>query len=178
MVLAGFGMYAATVNLVPLFTSRGESNTAGAIALALCGAGQLLGRLGYGRFSARFGPGSRTVAVLALGALMTALLAVVSGPAALVMVLGAGAGAVRGVYTLLQATAVSDRWGTARFGTLNGLFSAPLTLAIALAPFGGTGLAALFGGYGTAFAILAALVALGALLATSGRVRRAGAAPG
>ena len=57
------------------------------------------------------------------------------------------AGAARGIFTLLQATAVTDRWGTAYYGRLNGVLSAPSTLATALAPWAGAALAVPLGGY-------------------------------
>ena len=47
------------------------------------------------------------------------------------------AGAARGIFTLLQATAVTDRWGTAYYGRLNGVLSAPSTLATAARAVGG-----------------------------------------
>lgn len=47
MTLAAFGLYGATINLVPLLTSRGIGNTLAATVLGLIGAGQVLGRLGY-----------------------------------------------------------------------------------------------------------------------------------
>ena len=76
----------------------------------------------------------RGVVVLALTAAATALLAVVPGPAALLIAAAMLAGAARGVFTLLQATAISDRWGAAHYGRLNGLLSAPALPATALGP--------------------------------------------
>ena len=67
-------------------------------------------------------------------------------------------GAVRGACTLLQATAVADRWGTSRYGTLSGFFAAPITAATALAPWAGTALAEAVGGYPAAAGVFAALV--------------------
>ena len=61
------------------------------------------------------------------------------------------AGAARGVFTLLQATAISDRWGAAHYGRLNGLLSAPALLATALAPWAGAALAQTLGGYPAVF---------------------------
>ena len=75
------------------------------------------------------------------------------------------AGAARAVFTLLQATAISDRCGTVHYGRLNGLLSAPTLIATALAPWAGTALAQTFGGYPAVFAALAGLSALGAVLA-------------
>ena len=63
------------------------------------------------------------------------------GPAALLIAAAMLAGAARGVFTLLQATAITDRWGAAHYGRLNGLLSAPVLLATALSPWAGAALA-------------------------------------
>jgi predicted MFS family arabinose efflux permease len=165
MVLAAFGMYAATVDLVPLVTSQGTGNTPAAAALALVGAGQVAGRLGYAALARRTSPRGRTMVILTAGAVTIALFAV-----ALL------AGAARGTYTLLQATAVSDRWGIRDFPTVNGIFSAPTTIAMAVAPAGGALLAAQFGSYPAAFYLLAGLTFTGAALAA--RTRAGCPAPG
>jgi hypothetical protein len=111
------------------------------------------------------------VAIVAAGAGAVALLAAIPGPAAIVICVVIVAGCVRGVFTLLQATAISDRWGTRQFATLNGVFSAPTTSAMALAPAGGALFAELMGGYPAAFWLLAALVFTGALTAIGTRAQ-------
>ena len=107
----------------------------------------------------------RGVVVLALTAAATALLAVLPGPAVLLIAAAMLAGAARGVFTLLQATAISDRWGAAHYGRLNGLLSAPALLATALAPWAGAALAQTLGGYPAVFGLLAGLGVLAAVLA-------------
>ncbi|WSC74829.1 hypothetical protein OG830_36555 [Streptomyces sp. NBC_00121] len=57
--------------------------------------------------------------------------------------------------TLLQATAITDRWGATHYGRLSGLLAAPATTAAALAPFAGAVLAAPLGGYSRLFVLLA-----------------------
>ena len=104
--------------------------------------------------------------ILALTAIATALLAVLPGPVALLIAAAMLAGAARGVFTLLQATAITDRWGAVHYGRLNGLLSAPALLATALAPWAGAALAQVLGGYPAVFAVLAGLAALAAVLAT------------
>ena len=89
----------------------------------------------------------------------------VARPVALVLVVSLVAGVARGIYTLLQATAVSDRWGTYRFGTLNGILHTPVVLAIALAPWAGAALAGPLGGFPAVFGVLAAIGAVGAAAA-------------
>ena len=103
--------------------------------------------------------------VLALVAVTTALLAVLPGPAMLLIAAAMLAGAARGVFTLLQATAISDRWGPAHYGRLNGLLSAPAMLATALAPWAGAALAQSLGGYPAVFFLLSGLAAVSVLLA-------------
>ncbi len=105
------------------------------------------------------------VLVLALTALATALLAALPGPAVLLIAAAMLAGAARGVFTLLQATAISDRWGAAHYGRLNGLLSAPAMLATALSPWAGAALAQTLGGYPAAFVVFAGIAGLAALLA-------------
>ena len=48
--------------------------------------------------------------------------------------IGIVAGAVRGAQTLVQASAVADRWGTRNYGSINGVFAAPITAVTALGP--------------------------------------------
>jgi hypothetical protein len=55
----------------------------------------------------------RTLAVVAAGALSTLLLALLPGPAVLLIAASLLAGTVRGLFTLLEATTVSDYWGPA-----------------------------------------------------------------
>ncbi|MBV9577371.1 MAG: MFS transporter [Chloroflexi bacterium] len=165
MVLGAFGMYAANINLVPLLTNQGADNRFAAVALGLAGVGQVMGRLGYPWLTRHTRPATRTALVLAAGAGSVALLALVSQVPTALLLAAILAGAIRGNYTLLQATSVSDRWGTHRFPTINGVFSAPATLAIALAPAGGALLAAALGTYALAFYALAGGVLVGAVIA-------------
>ncbi|MBV2361977.1 MFS transporter [Streptomonospora nanhaiensis] len=174
LTLGAFGVYAVVVNIVPLLGERGFDTAVAAWALGVGGVGQVLGRLAYAPLERRAGPVARAVAVLAACAASTALLTVVTGPLALVMAVSLLAGMARGIFTLLQATAVADRWGTARYAALNGILHSPLMLAIALAPWAGAALAGLLGGYPAMFAVLAAIGAAGALLAPLTRPAGAG----
>lgn len=157
-------VYAVVINLVPLLTERGLSLRQAAVGLGLVGVGQFCGRLGYRWYADRTPTGTRTASVFAAVVATTAVLAVVSGPAAVLLVLSTFVGVARGVFTLIQATAVSDRWGTARFGHLNGIMSTPVMLATATAPWVGSALAEALGSYSAAFLVLAGTAALGVLL--------------
>lgn len=159
--LAALATFAAVINLVPLLTERGISVGVAAVALGLGGAGQVVGRLGYAAIVRHTSVLARTVAIIAALAVTTAALGVLT--TALALTLGAVvAGMARGVFTLLQATAVTDRWGRRYYGHLTGLLSAPMTITMALAPFAGAALAGLLGSYHTTFLVLGALAAAAA----------------
>ncbi|BBZ02382.1 MFS transporter [Mycolicibacterium chitae] len=162
--LSGLASYAVIANLVPLMTQRGIGTGAAALALGLGGAGQVLGRLGYQSLVRRVGVVPRTVGVMAGVAVTTALLGVFTSYAALVTA-AIGAGVVRGIMTLLQATAVTERWGPTHYGHLSAYLNAPIMIATAVGPFVGAALASLLGGYAAMFVALGAIAAVGALLA-------------
>jgi MFS family permease len=151
--LTALGTYAVVVNLVALLSERGLSTGTAAIALGLGGAGQVAGRLGFATLVNRTGVRTRTAVVIVILAATTTLLGALTSPAALI-VASVLAGMARGVFTLLQATAVADRWGPAGYGRLSGLLSAPLTIMSAVAPYTGAVLAAVTGSYSTAFVVL------------------------
>ncbi|SOC49263.1 Predicted arabinose efflux permease, MFS family [Blastococcus aggregatus] len=165
LTVTAFGLYAASLALIPLLTSRGVSSTLAATTLGLLGAGQLLGRIGYAPLASRTTPAGRTVAIVLVSAVPLALFAAFSGPTALLVGLAVLAGAARGAGTLLQATVVAEHWGAARYGTLAGFFAAPITAAAAIAPWAGTALAGITGSYPSMFAVLAVLVSCAAGLA-------------
>ncbi|WP_219413473.1 MFS transporter [Pseudonocardia nigra] len=170
--LASFAAFAVVVNQVPLFIERGMSTSAAAWALGLGGVGQVLGRLGYRRLAAATGVRSRGVVVLTSAAAATAMLAALPGPAVLLVGAAMLAGAARGVFTLLQATAISDRWGATHYGRLNGLLSAPAMVATAVAPWAGAAVAQALGGYPGLFGLLAGLAAVAAILMAGSVPRR------
>ncbi|MGH3385782.1 MAG: MFS transporter [Nocardioidaceae bacterium] len=161
--LAALAAFAALINLVPLLTERGVPIGVAAVALGLGGAGQVVGRLGYATIVRRTSVLSRTVAILLALAATTAALGVLTGVA---LIVGAvAAGMARGVFTLLQATAITDRWGRRNYGQLNGLLSAPMTITMALAPFVGAASADLLGSYRATFLALGALAAVAVVVA-------------
>lgn len=115
------------------------------------------------------GLSSRTVLLIAMGGTTTAGFALFPGSYALLVVLSVLAGAVRGNLTLLQATALTDRWGTTHYGRLSGLLAAPATTAAALAPLAGAALVGPLGGYPTLFLALAGTSAIAATIAGTSR---------
>ncbi|HLU54472.1 MAG TPA: MFS transporter [Pseudonocardia sp.] len=172
VALGTFTAFAVVVNQVPLLIERGASTTAAAWALGLGGLGQVAGRLGYTPLAARTGVRTRSVLILAALAATTALFGLLPGPVGALVAAAVLAGAARGVLTLLQATAVSDRWGSAHYGRLNGVFLAPSTIATALAPWAGAALSEVMGGYPPVFVLLAVLSVVAAVLAVGTVPRR------
>ncbi|WP_263167481.1 MFS transporter [Streptomyces sp. SCSIO ZS0520] len=165
LTLSAFAMYAVVVTLVPLLLDRGYTATQAAWALGLGGAGQTLGRTLYAALARRTSPALRASVLIGLGGTATGAFALFPGPYPLLALLAVVAGTIRGNLTLLQATAITDRWGTRHYGRLSGLLAAPTTTASALAPFAGTALAVPLGGYPQLFAVLALASAVAALVA-------------
>ncbi len=164
--VAACASYAVIVDFVPLMNQRGISTGPAAIALGLGGAGQVLGRLGYRALARQVAVVPRTVAVMAAVAVTTVLIGVFTSLVVLVIVTVA-AGMARGVMTLLQATAVTERWGMTHYGHLSGILSAPVMLATALGPFIGAALAGLLGGYAAMFVLLGGIAVVAVLLAAA-----------
>lgn len=164
LTLGGFCIYAVVVNLVPLLTDAGLTVAEAAVALGVGGAGQVAGRLFYGPLVARLPVRPRTIVVLGAGALTTLALAWSAGSLILACAASFAAGAARGIFTLIQATAVADRWGTRAVGARTAVLSGGVMAASAFAPWLGTLLAELTGGFTTAFVVLALLGVVAAVL--------------
>lgn len=162
--LTALAVFAVVINLVPMLVEQGMSRHLAALALGLGGLGQVAGRLGYARFARSTSVTSRAVLVILGVAVSTAALALAPATDGTLIAVGIFLGLARGVYTLVQATAIADRWGPASYGRLNGVLSAPALLAAAVAPFAGAALADLLGGYADAFLLMAAMLAVAALL--------------
>jgi MFS family permease len=162
--LTGLAVFAVIINLVPMLAEQGLNRNTAALALGIGGVGQVLGRLGYARFAQITSVTSRGVIVIAGVSIATAALALAPGWTSLLIVISMVLGLARGIYTLVQATAVTDRWGPAAYGTLNGILTAPALAASAVAPFAGAALAHLLGSYTDAFLVLACLAAVAAVL--------------
>ena len=162
--LAGFCVYAAVVNLVPLLTAAGLSTVAAAVALGVGGAGQVAGRLLYEPVLARLRVRPRTVLVVGVAALTTVTLAASARFVVLACLASFAAGVARGIFTLIQATAVSDRWGTRDFGARSALLTGSVMVAAAFSPWLGALLASLLDGYGTAFVVVAVGAGIAALV--------------
>ena len=162
--LTTLAMYASLIALIPLLIERGMTPALAAWALGLGGAGQVAGRVLYPRLTRVMGLRARVSLVAGSVAVTLAALALVPGPAWLLIVVSVVAGAARGLFTLVGATLVTDLWGPERSAALNGVLSAPLAGATAVGPFLGAWVADVTDSYAVAFAVLAALAGAGAVL--------------
>lgn len=165
MIVLAVSLLSATLSAVPLFMEKGLSLQLAALGLGLIGAGQVVGRL---LFLIRPRTGRPWLPVMLVGlfaGVSLGALAFVPGPAWLLIAIGIVAGAVRGAYTLVQASAVADRWGTRNYGAINGAFAAPITIAAALTPAIGPAVAAGVGSYAAMAAIMAGAVLVAAVTA-------------
>lgn len=169
MAAVALCVFGVVITLVPMLVERGLGTGQAATALALGGVGQVLGRLGYAPLEAALGPTGRVVAVFALVALTTVALVAVPASVGLLWVASTLVGAARGLFTLVEATAVSDRFGTARFGTLNAVVTGAVVTATAAAPWLASLLGAWLGGLAPGFLVLAALAGLAVLLVPATR---------
>jgi MFS family permease len=167
MIVLSVSLLSATLAAVPLLMEKGFTFELAAIGLGLIGAGQLIGRLVFLARPRAAQPWVVVTAVAALAGSSLAALALVPGPAWLLIVIGVIAGAVRGACTLVQASAVADRWGTRNYGSINGTFAAPITIAGALAPAIGPAVAAGVGSFSAMVVIMAGAAFVAAVTARS-----------
>ena len=163
-LLIGVGLYTATVNAVPLLLEQGFSFETAAWGLGIIGAGQVLGRFVFYAIPGRRLPWVQLSLAGGLSALLLLLMGVVAAPfiavAAIVFFVGAG----RGAMTLVDATAVSDRWGTNNYGALSGVLHAPTAITLGVTPAIGVFLAEALGSFAAMVIAMAGVVAVGAVL--------------
>jgi len=173
MTLAGFAIYAVVINLVPLLVETGLSTQRAAIVLAVGGIGQVLGRIAYAPVLGPTTPDTKVTVVLLVTTVTTLGLAATPSPLLALCAISVIAGSARGAFTLIQATAVTDRWGTASYGARSSVLGGGVHLAAATAPWLGALAAAALGGYQQAFVLLAACALLAAALSRVGERRGA-----
>jgi len=163
LALLSFSLGAATLSAVPASVEKGLDLQSASWVLGLIGAGQLLGRVLYLAVPHRSAPWIAPAVVGALGAASLASYAIAVEPG-WIFATAVLAGAVRGAFTLVQASAVSDRWGTASYGRLNGILAAPISALTALAPGAAAILSGLLGSYQAMGLFMAAICLAGGVL--------------
>lgn len=163
LALLSFSLYAVTLSAVPASTEKGLDLQAASWVLGLIGAGQVLGRLLYLAMPHHAAPWIAPAIVGVSGAAFLAGYAMATSPE-WVFATAIIAGAIRGALTLIQASAVSDRWGTTAFGRLNGILAAPIAALTALAPGVAAILAQSLGSFQAMSLCMAAVCLAGGLL--------------
>ncbi|MCR8670046.1 MFS transporter [Agrococcus sp. HG114] len=165
MVGIAAALYSVTLALIPLLTEKGVSFELAAWALGLLGAGQVIGRLVHAVTPHAAAAWVPLLVVAGASALLLAALALVPGPPWVLILIGIATGAARGAQTLVQGSAVVERWGAASYGALNGVFAAPITAVAALGPALGPVLALGTGSYAGMALIAAGVAAAAAVVA-------------
>lgn len=156
--------FGTSVLLVAFLVDHGWSLGHAALAGGTLGIMQLPGRLLFAPLHLRLGPRTLTRLTLGLPGLGVAVL-LASGGGRLVWAAVAVLGMTQGLGTLLRVTLLADLYGSARFGTLNGLSATPVVLARAVAPLGAAAVASVTGSYAAPFTFLVAVSGGAAYLA-------------
>jgi len=144
LALLSFSLYAVTLSAVPASVEKGMDLQTASWVLGLIGAGQVLGRLLYLAMPHTAGPWIAPAAIGLLGAIILAGYAAAGHPM-WIFTTAIIAGAIRGALTLVQASAIADRWGSHSYGRLNGMLAGPVSALTALAPGAAATLAAVLG---------------------------------
>ncbi|MGI9824440.1 MFS transporter [Agromyces sp. Marseille-Q5079] len=160
MVALAAALFSVTLAIIPLYMEKGLTYELAAWSLGLLGAGQVVGRLLYLVIPHDAAPWRPLALTSALAVVVLALMGLVPGPPWLLVVIGVIAGAVRGAQTLVQGSAVADRWGTRNYGSINGIFAAPITAITAMGPALGPVVAIASGSYSTMAIIMAGFAGL------------------
>jgi MFS family permease len=162
--LLSFSLYSVTLSAVPAALEKGLGLQAAAWLLGLIGAGQVLGRLVYLALPHAAASWIAPAVVGAFGSAILAAFAFATEPG-WILVTAITAGAVRGALTLVQASAVADRWGARAYGRLNGVLAAPVSALTALAPGAAAVIATAEGSYQAMAYTMAAVCLVGGVLA-------------
>ena len=164
LALLSFSLYAVTLSAVPASVEKGMDLQTASWVLGLIGAGQVVGRLIYLALPPGASPWIAPTAVGFLGAIVLAGYAAVVDPM-WVFATAIIAGAIRGALTLVQASAIAERWGSQSFGRLNGMLAGPVSALTALAPGAAATVAVGLGSYAAMAVLMAGVCAIGGLLA-------------
>jgi predicted MFS family arabinose efflux permease len=166
-VLSTLGTGTLFVYLVPYLTARGYSPGVSATFVGLIGLVALPGRLVLTPLGDWLPRGGITAGLFAIQALALVVLLVVPGTVG-ISVFVVLFGAVFGAITPARAALLAEYYGSAHFGSINGVLGFALYSARGVAPVSAGIVTQLTGSYQTAFgglAVLAALAALAAVLA-------------
>lgn len=163
LAFISFSLYAVTLSAVPASVEKGMDLQTASWVLGLIGAGQVVGRLLHLAMPRTASPWIAPAAVGLLGAIVLAGYAAAGHPI-WIFATAILAGAIRGALTLVQASAIADRWGSRSYGRLNGMLAGPVSALTALAPGAAATLAVSLGSYSAMGFVMAAVCAAGGLV--------------
>lgn len=127
---------AFTYHMYPMLLKQGLDAIDVVQAIAVIGPSQVAGRLLIGLFASRLPMRQIGVFTVAVFPIVFCLLANASTSWWLAAGLCAAYGAANGIFTIVRGLAVPEMMGGESYGSINGLLTAPATLARALAPAG------------------------------------------
>lgn len=165
-LLCSFTAYAAVFaafifHMYPLLLERGLDTTAVVQAMMLFGPAQVAGRIAITVFARRASMRSIGTAVTAVFPLVFAALLVLPMDFLVAASICIVYGAMNGIFTIVRGMAVPEMLCRRAYGTINGLITAPVLFARALAPAGAAALWAL----GESYTAVLIVSLAGALLA-------------
>jgi MFS family permease len=169
-VASGLATGAIAVHLVPFLLERGHPAETSAVAAGLMGAMQVPARLAFAPLRGRLAGMWVLAGVLFLQCVALGLLTA-AGTGVLLVAFVVCFGAGSGLLTLARATAVSDLFGTARYGTVAGVLASLVTAARAAGPMLAAAVYGATGHYGPAFWLLALGLAVAGVAALGLRPR-------
>lgn len=157
---ASFSAFA--YHVYPLLLERGMSEAAAVTVIAVIGPAQVAGRVAVWGLAPR--APVRIVGSLVVGIFPLALLGFASLPPDLAVMAAVALawGGTNGILTIVRGMAVPELLTRQAYGAINGALTAPVLVAMALAPLGAAALWSLGDSYDTVFP---ALIAGGLLLA-------------
>lgn len=137
---------AVTVHLIPYLLDHGYDARFAALAASLIGAMKFPGRLMFAPLEQRIAHRHLAALLVLLQAIAVIILVMASGAAA-ILCSAALFGAASGAGTLARPALLAEYYGTAHYGSINGVLAFFLAGAQALAPVGAGALYTVFGGY-------------------------------
>jgi predicted MFS family arabinose efflux permease len=156
-VLHGAVFTGFAVHMIPLLVERGLSLDAAVGAFSLVGPAQVAARFLIATTERRIGMRAIGLATTALAGVAFMLLWFVGPGSWLVVPFVLLYGASNGMMTIVRAVLPAELFGQADYGAIQGMISAPATLAKAAAPFAFGALWAVAGGYDAVLAVAVAL---------------------
>jgi MFS family permease len=162
-----------SAHMIPILQAKGLPGLAAAGIAALVGPMQVSGRILEMTVGRRF-PVAR-VALIALGAMPVALLALWAASAGswMIMLFAGLYGASNGVFTIVRGALPLELFGREHYGAINGALSAPYLASHALAPFLAAALWTMTGGsYDRVLEVLVGVSLVAVVLCRLATVRR------